>query len=464
MKYFFSIILFIGYVFVLSCKKESFITSKEALLTISADTVRFDTVFTSVGSITQSFKIFNTNNQKVKISSVKLMGGENSSYKIIVDGMAANEVNDLELEANDSVYVFVNVTIDPGAGNLPFIIQDSIRVSYNGNDRQVQLEAYGQNAKFIRAQLITINTTWTKELPYVIIGGVQVDTNVLLSIEPGTRIYLHADAPFIVDGTLQAQGSKTDSITFLGDRLDEVYNELPASWPGIYFRSNSKDNLLRYVIIRNAYQGIVVDQPSPNASPKLLLEECIIDNIYDVGIAGLATSIKARNCLITNCGTNLFLAKGGDYEFTHCTVASYSNIFILHKNPVLFVNNWDSVNNQVLTYDLNAVFRNNIFWGENGTVENEVVISRRGSNPFNVLLDHNIYKVSADPTDASLNNNLKNEDPQFDSIDVSKRFYDFHIGLKNSPAVNWGIFAGVIFDLDGKPRDSQPDLGSYEKQ
>jgi hypothetical protein len=145
-------------------------------------------------------------------------------------------------------------------------------------------------------------------------------------------------------------------------------------------------------------------------------------------------------------------------------VASYSNIFILHKNPVLFVSNWDSINNQVFTYDLDATFRNNIFWGENGPVDDEVIVTRRGNNPFNVLFDHNIYKVKTDPTDASLNNNVKNEDPQFDSVDVVKRYYDFHINLKPSPAINAGVFVGVNFDLDGKPRDAQPDLGSYEKQ
>ncbi len=464
MKYFFPIVLLVVCISLLSCKKESFITNKEAIINLSVDTVRFDTVFASVGSVTQLFKIFNENNQKLKLSLVKLMGGNNSAYRINVDGISASEVSDVELAANDSIYVFVTVTIDPTADNIPFIVQDSILISYNGNDRFVQLEAYGQNAKFIRSQLITGNTTWTKELPYVILGGVQIDTNALLSIEAGTRIYLHADAPFIIDGTLQALGTKSDSITFLGDRLDIDYRDLPASWPGIYFRTNSKNNLLRYAIIKNAFQGIVADQPSPNASPKVQLEECIIDNIYDAGVAGLNSSIKAINCLITNCGINLLLAKGGDYEFTHCTVASYSNIFILHKNPVLFVNNWDSVNNQIFTYDLNAIFRNNIFWGENGTVDDEVIISRKGNNPFTVLLDHNLYKAKTDPSDASLNNNLKNENPQFDSIEVSKMYYDFHIGQKASPAVNMGVLAGVAFDLDGKPRDGQPDLGSYEKQ
>ena len=57
-------------------QKESFTTSTEARIALSADTLHFDTVFTSTGSITQKFKISNTNNQKLKLDRIKLMGGQ----------------------------------------------------------------------------------------------------------------------------------------------------------------------------------------------------------------------------------------------------------------------------------------------------------------------------------------------------------------------------------------------------
>ena len=72
--------------FVFGCKKDTFITGKDALVFLSADTVRFDTVFTSVGSVTQLFKITNGNNQKLKIDNVTLKGGAGSAFKINVDG------------------------------------------------------------------------------------------------------------------------------------------------------------------------------------------------------------------------------------------------------------------------------------------------------------------------------------------------------------------------------------------
>ena len=99
--------------FIASCKKDSFITSADARLNINTDTLHFDTVFTSTGSITKSFKVINENNQKLRLSKIKLMGGASSAYKININGAAATEINNIEIDADDSIYVFVSVTINP---------------------------------------------------------------------------------------------------------------------------------------------------------------------------------------------------------------------------------------------------------------------------------------------------------------------------------------------------------------
>lgn len=193
----FSIFLAIFTIVITSCKKDNFITGSDAQITVSSDTLHFDTIFTSVGSVTQAFKINNVNNQKIRISSITLKGGASSSFKINVDGIAGPEVYDIEIEANDSIYVFVSVVVNINSANLPFIVQDSIEIAYNGNKRYVQLDTWGQNANFFRSVRIKGRATWTNNLPYVIIGGLQVDTNAILTIEKGCKIYLHADAPFI---------------------------------------------------------------------------------------------------------------------------------------------------------------------------------------------------------------------------------------------------------------------------
>ena len=454
--------------FLFACKKDSFITSPDAQVTITADTLKYDTVFTTAGSITQVFKILNDNNQKLKISSVKLMGGATSSYKINVDGFTGPEVNNLEIAANDSIYVFASVVINQNTNNLPFIIRDSIKINYNGTDRWVQLEAWGQNAHFFRNKKITANETWLNDLPYVILGSLVVDTNKTLTIDKGCRIYVHADAPLIIDGTLKVNGQKDsiDRVYFRGDRLDDPYKDFPASWPGIFFRDASKDNQLNYAIVKNAYQALAVGNPSPNASPKLILNQCIIDNAYDAGIITLNSSVQATNCLVSNCGKNLFLLQGGDYQFIHCTVASYSNSFILHKDPVLILSNYVKVNNVPDVKPLTALFRNCIFWGENGLVDDEVIADRSGNTgTFNVTFDHVLWKIVNTPSNVllPLPAPINNQSPLFDSINTSKRYYDFHLQA-GSPAKDKGTNTTVTIDLDGTPRPvGLPNIGCYEK-
>ncbi len=456
-------LILIGGLLFVSCKKDSFITSPDAQLFTSTDTLSFDTVFTTVGSVTKSFKIFNDNNRKLLLSTIQLAGGSSSPFQLNIDGLSSNKVQNIEINADDSMYVFVQVNVNPNAANTPFILKDSIEIIFNGNKRFVQLQAYGQNAIFLKKEIIKGTRTWTNDLPYVILGSVQIDTNAVLNIEAGTKIYLHADAPFLVDGTLKAIGTKDSRIIFSGDRMDEVYKDLPASWPGIYFRSTSENNLLEYAIIKNAYQGIVAQDRSITSNPKLTLSKCIVDNIYDVGIFGINTEIYADDCLVSNCGANVVLSYGGDYRFIFCTVATYGNLYINHKNPVLQVSDFIMDNGMVYTAPLKAIFTNSIFWGDNGIVENELSVQKKGTGLFNVQFNYVLYKSKDDVANATFISSIKNIPPGFDSVNTSKNIYDFRFNNNPlSPALNIGVATNFLFDLDGKLRDATPDLGCYE--
>src|SRR5579872_696400 len=107
----------------LSCRKDSFITSKDAIISFSADTVYFDTVFTSAGSVTKSVKIINGNDKKLRLTAIKLMGGSQSYFAINIDGSPGPAAQDIELDAGDSIYIFVAVRIQPNTANLPFLIE-----------------------------------------------------------------------------------------------------------------------------------------------------------------------------------------------------------------------------------------------------------------------------------------------------------------------------------------------------
>lgn len=448
-----------------SCKKDSFITSGDARLNISTDSLRFDTVFTSVGSVTQSFKIRNDNEQMLRLSNVKLMGGSSSPFKININGIAANELSNIDIAAEDSIYIFVSVTVDPTTANLPFILSDSISVQYNGNQRWVQLEAYGQNARFMNGSIISSNTTWDNTRPYVILDFLNVAPGVTLTILPGTKIYAHANAPIIVDGTLNATGTANNKIVFAGDRLDAPYRDFPAGWPGIIFRSSSLDNYMQFVDVKNAYQAIVVDQPASNAAPKLTMQQCIINNAFDAGIFASNSSVAASNLLISNCANNIFVQGGGNYVFTHCTAASFSNNFLLHKTPVLSLSNYTVVNGNPVANNLQAAFTNCIFWGDNGFVDNEIIVNKEGATPFAVNISNSLYRANIDPANTTFSNAIKNQDPLFDSIDVSNRYYDFRHTKSPAPGVDAGVATSVTKDLDNNTRPvNLPDMGCYEKQ
>ncbi len=449
-----------------SCKKDSFISSPDARLTLSTDSIKFDTVFATAGSVSKVFKIVNDNNQKLLLSSVKLMGGTASAFKTNINGTAAAEVNNIELAANDSMYVFVTVYVNPNTNNLPFILSDSISINYNGNTRFVQLQAYGQNAVFLNNTTITTNTTWTDNLPYIILGGIRIASTATLTMQAGCKVYSHANAAFIVDGTLIANGTISNKIIFTGDRLDEPYKNFPASWPGIYFRDSSRNSQVIFAEILNAYQAVVVINPSQNANPKLTLKQTIIDNAYSTGILAVSTKLTAENCLISNCSNNIVFQGGGDYNLIHCTAASYSNRYLIHKQPVLVVSDVALINGVAQTSNLNAVFRNSIFWGDNGSVENEIVVSKQATGTFAVSFDHCLYKAANPVPFSSFIADIKNQDPSFDSIDVNNNIYNFRI-TKNAlaPGINKGIATSLLKDLDDNNRNvGLPDIGCYEKQ
>ncbi len=448
-----------------ACKKDSFITDASANLSTSVDSLKYDTVFTSVGSITQSFKINNNNDQKLLLSGIKVMGGTASAFRLNINGSPSQELSNIELAANDSIYVFVSVNINPTLQDLPFIVKDSILISYNGNSRFVQLEAFGQNANFLRNKVISANTTWNNRLPYVILDGLRIDTNVTLTLEAGCKIYCHANAPVLVDGTLVSDGTKDQPVIFRGDRLDEEYKDLPASWPGIYFRQTSNTNLLQFTEVRNAYQAIVAENPSGNFYPKVTLHQCTIDNAYDAGLLCVNSSLYADNSLISNCGNNAYFILGGNYNLTNCTLAAYST-YLSHKNPVLTVNNFALINGAPVTAPLDAAFINCIFWGDDGLVENETsVVKQAGPDSYNVSFTNCLYRGVADPANCTISNCLLNQYPAFDSVDVAKRIFDFHISNAAAPGIDRGAITIFTTDLDGNNRNvGTPDIGCYEKQ
>jgi hypothetical protein len=388
------------------------------------------------------------------------MGGDSSPYKININGTPTYELQQIELAANDSIYVFVTVTIHPNATDIPFLVKDSILFNWNGNTKFVQLEAYGQNAHYIRDGNIITDTTWTADLPFVIIGGLTIEPSASLTLEAGCKLFFHADAALQISGRMIASGTSINPVVFSGDRLDEYYRNLPGSWPGMSFSSSSQGNRLSYSLIKNAYRAI-----DSKEGAELWLKQCLIDNAWDAGIYSNNSSILAENCLISNCGKNIRLMKGGNYDFIHCTLASYSTDYLFHQYPVAEISDADIESGISGTSPLTANFTNCIFWGETGMVDNEIITNKRGNN-FEMNLMNCLIRASTDPTNVMFTGVIRNQDPKFDSIDRGNGYFDFHTNnFPDAAGIDKGIATPLLVDLDGENRNNGlPDLGCYEKQ
>ncbi|MDX9882342.1 MAG: hypothetical protein RBS73_09765 [Prolixibacteraceae bacterium] len=453
-----------------SCEDEKYLSSPDARLKFSADTVMFDTVFTSIGSTTEHLKIYNPYDQKILISSVRLAGGDNSNFRLNINGMMGNEVLGLEIDPHDSIYIFVEVTVDPNGQSLPMVVKDSIEFITNMNLQDVDLLAWGQDFNLVKDDIIRKSKTWTNEKPYLIYNYAIVDSTATLTIEPGAKIYFHKDAGLYVRGKLIANGTFDKPIVMQGDRLEDVYSDVPDQWNGVLLYSGSYKNEMNFVEIKNANIGLQVGTIEHEGYASLKLSNSKIRNMAYAGIFAMKSEIKADNCLVTNCGFYLAALIGGSYEFYHSTLANYWGKYTnkIRNTPSLVVSNVLIVSEgNTFIKDLNkATFGNCIITGNVGH-GNELELGQSGKANFACKFDHCILQVADTFKTSNTSrfiNILKGKNPKF--VDPYET-YNFELDTL-SPAKDAGKtdYARLFpFDLKSNNRldDNAPDLGAYER-
>ena len=182
-----------------SCRKDPVI-NPAAKLQFSADTVLFDTIFTTIGSTTKNFRIYNKQNHAVTIDHIGLAGNAGSSFRLNINGRQVNEINNIEIPANDSIYIFVAVTLNPNNLNNPLVVQDSVVFLTSGNTQDVKVIAFGQDVHLINGKILKTQK-WVNDKPYLVYNSMLVDSLQTLTIDPGTRIYFHKHSSLLVKGT-----------------------------------------------------------------------------------------------------------------------------------------------------------------------------------------------------------------------------------------------------------------------
>lgn len=477
-----SILLLLGLFSLSNCKKEKILDDPSATLDISNDTIIFDTIFTTVGSTTKYFTIRNRHDQPLRISSIDLEGGEASPFRINVDGVPGTSFTDIEIPADDSLYIFVDVTLDASNTNNPLIIEDHIFFNTNGNQQQVDLVVWGQDAHFFYADtytpgfppytIIECNETWTNDKPYVIYGYAVVDSACSLTIEEGVRVHFHASSGLWVYryGQLSVNGTMEEPVTFQGDRLEPFYDNVPGQWDRIWINEGDDDNVFNWAVIKNGLIGVQAEtfplEPElPTSSNKVVLNNTIIENHSALGVLTRNFKLEANNLLAANCGQYcMALTGGGEYEVHHSTIANYWT-FGTRQTPAFFMGNaYEDAFGTVQVRDITTSrFWNNIFYGGNFD-EFEIEIDNAGSTDYS--FDHNVIRSDNTVSGPEFDNPTTwvNQPPGF----VSSFDRDFRL-TENAFARDRGTFSEVeaIFDLNGVERNGDGngwDLGAYEFQ
>lgn len=453
--YYMLLFSFIITITVFSCSKDTISETPPGSLRFSADTIFFDTIFTGTGSPTKHFKIYNPLKNSLRINSLYLAGGTDSPYRINVDGIAGHNFSDIDLGGGDSLFVFVEVTIDPFENQNPVIVQDSIVFISGGGIQAVKLVSWGQDVHVIRGMALDTQTLSASK-PYLVYDYLKVKPDHVLTVEPGVRIYFHKNARLYVEGTIKALGTFEDPVIFQGSRTEAVYRNIPGQWEGIWLMPGSSNNMFVYSRIRNALNGIIADSLKHPEASVLYLENTRIENMTYSGLFARSSEIYSRNTVISNCGHHAIVINNeGNYQFYHNTIANYWN-FSFRSSPSVMINN-DTGNN---TEPLSVIFGNSII---HGLLENEIRFSAHAGSDGDILFNHCLVNFrNADSFPLIFRNCIINTDPGF----VDGKAQDFHLD-ENSPAIDAGDPETAVlhpFDFAGRSRiNTAPDIGAFER-
>lgn len=455
---------------------DSFTTSSGALLTFSTDTVRFDTVISTIGSTTQQLMVYNRNDDGVRITEVRMSGGANTAFRVNVDGSYLDPESgavayDFEVRGGDSIRVFAEVTVPYSDEDAPVYLADTLLfLLESGVQQGVVMTAVGQDAYFWQAITISADTIIATSRPIVIYDSVVVGAGITLTLSAGTRLFFHDDAVMYVDGSVQAQGTSDQNVVFRCDRTDYMfsylpYDNTPSRWGGIVLRTKSQDNIFSYVDIHSGSWGIACDSATTDAT-KLTLENSVIHNVSGDGLSLYNCKAIVGNTQISNTLGNCVTVVGGDVRFVHSTIAQFYP--------------WDSdrgdalyLANVYLSQDYpieQAYFLNCLITG----YADDVVMGSIDDNndDVNYLFDHCVLRTVESDDARFVDITYEDTDDethgkgQFTTFDTDNFIYDFRLNAdaisRNKASQEWA--ADYPYDAYGTSRiDSEaPDAGAYE--
>ena len=506
MKYLYGLALFACVVLWSSCRNDFETVASSGNLEFSQDTIFLDTIFSNIGSSTYNLKVYNRSDEDISIPTVALGQGEASNYRLNVDGLPGKSFENVQVLANDSIFIFVETTFDISTtpSDDTFLYTDQIVFDAGGNRQDVELVTLVQDAVFLFPADLgdgifeTLNLgmdengediviegfflesdelTFTNEKPYVIYGYAAVPPGETLTVNAGARVHFHANSGILVANTasMKVRGeASTDPVAleneviFEGDRLEPSFSDVPGQWGTIWLTAGSTDNEFSFSTIKNATVGLLMD--SNDGDRTLTMDNVQIYNSANVGLLARTGDVYGENVVINNSGqASLICSLGGRYNFNHCTFANYWNNSFRSFPSVQIDNALQVGEDEFLVEDLlEANFTNCIIYGNE---QREVGFINNAAAAFNFNLSNSLIRFE-DPdgdfegipeydftNNVLYTNTVLNQDPVFQDTERN----NFNIELGTSGAEGIGM-PGVSppFDLNGTSRDNTPDAGAYE--
>ncbi|GLB49220.1 hypothetical protein [Neptunitalea lumnitzerae] len=506
-RYLFIISIVVLAISTFSCREDFEFSPSTGSLEFSRDTIYLDTVFTNIGSSTYNLKVYNHSDSDISIPVIQLANGQNSKFRLNVDGMPGKQFYDVELLAKDSMYIFIETTVDITdltTSETQFLYSDAIEFDTDVNQQKVELITLVQDAVFLyperadngSTEYITLGSgenateiygfglddnelNFTNEKPYVIYGYAAVPENKTLTIDAGARIYFHADSGIIVanDASIQVNGDvsndtelQENEVIFEGDRLETDYSDVPGQWGTIWLTQGSTNNMFNHATIKNATVGIKMDSNDGSSTPTLTITNSQIHNSANYGLWAQTAHILSENSVYGNAGlTSAYCSLGGIYNFNHCTFANYWGNGYRSYPTVLLDNYLQLEDGTIVAADLQeATFNNCIIYGNNNL---EFLVSFIDDVAYNYALNNSLVRFNPfgnvdedfyDFTNTQYYNNVVlNEDPDFEDTNNSKYAIGDGSAANGLASTTQGA---TVQDITGATRSSSPDAGAYESQ